>query len=163
MEDKRKSIIQNILIFVFVFTLVRYVFTNIFGVAVVSGSSMLPTYHNGQIVLFTRTEDISFGDVIIADTQEKYVIKRVIALTGDTVNLVGNKVIINGFVIDESDYISQETATVAQTVEMPHTVSKNSYFVLGDNRIVSHDSRFTEVGDIPKSQIKGKVILSLTK
>lgn len=131
----------------------------------VIGNSMHPTYQNGEYLmankLLYRFQDPQRGDVIIfkySDTQD--FIKRVIGLPGDKVMLKDGHIYINNQLVDESSYLSNSIYTNGG--EFLHegetiTVPDNEYFVCGDNRPHSSDSR--TFGPISKEDIKGKAWL----
>ncbi|HEY5220967.1 MAG TPA: signal peptidase I [Candidatus Paceibacterota bacterium] len=130
----------------------------------VSGTSMVPTFSNGDYVL---TDELTFrirpperGEVVVfhdVSDPSTYLIKRVIGLPGETVIIKNNTVTIenkqnpNGFVLNET-YLPPGTITAGdETV----TLSSSSYFMMGDNRAVSYDSR--SWGPLPASDIVGLV------
>ncbi len=138
-------------------------------VVVVNGSSMFPTLENGQIVLIKPKEkDIYYGDIVVfnaknvSDTQEFW-IKRVIGIGGDTVeiNYEENIVTVNGELLNEP-YINQEDddpmREMTDTRTETYIIPDGSFFVMGDNRNHSTDSRCQEIGTIPSEWIIGKVI-----
>ncbi len=88
----------------------------------------------------------------------KYYVKRVIGLPGDTVDLVENKVYVNGAELDEY-YYDGETFAYDAAVSFPFTVSDGHVFVLGDNRPQSKDSRSSSLGEVPIDAISGKCSL----
>ncbi len=127
----------------------------------ISGPSMQNTLHDGQFVLVNKVAYLFHvperGDVIVLhepDQPSRDLIKRVIGLPGDTIRLDSTDVTINGVQLNEP-YITQKHNYVAETV----TVPANDYFVMGDNRPISLDSR--SFGFVPKSYIVGKAILVL--
>ena len=128
----------------------------------VVGNSMHPTYKNGEYLMANK---ISYklhkperGDVIIfkySDTQD--FIKRIIGLPGDTVMLKDGKIYINGVILNESDYLSESIYTNGQDYlkeGQSITVPEGEYFVCGDNRNHSSDSR--AFGSVKLQNIKGK-------
>lgn len=136
---------------------------------VVVGASMEPTFENYHYLIIDRLtyrlESPQRGDVIVLDLPQetsRALIKRVIGLPGDTVVLEGQKVeIINtehpdGFVLDES-YL--DPANLGGASHLRVTLGDDQYFVLGDNRRVSADSRLW--GILPKNDIVGRVLLRL--
>ena len=108
-----------------------------------------------------RFKDPARGDIIIfpfveANGEEVHLIKRIIGLPGDTVDIGDDgNVYINGSIYKE-DYILVKTTKSGDQVSYPFTVPEGEYFVLGDNRGNSKDSRYREVGTIARSEIIGK-------
>ena len=143
----------------------------------VGGDSMLPTltggvYHiddNGKVVPVTKGDTlilnkvakINRGDIVVFDVdwQSDPLVKRVIAVAGDTV-LINNdgKVYVNGVALEE-DYIQGITYTTNGEVELSITVPEGHIFCLGDNRENSHDSRSADIGAIPLENVRGKCFL----
>ena len=133
---------------------------------VVDGDSMQPNFYDGYHV-FVNCIDRSFsrGDVIVIDADgtninpKARIIKRVIATEGEKVDIdpATNYVVINGQKLDESAYIKNGITAKDGTTQLPAVVPKGCVFVLGDNRLVSEDSRFREVGMVDKRYIIGKV------
>ncbi|MBQ4050686.1 MAG: signal peptidase I, partial [Oscillospiraceae bacterium] len=102
------------------------------------------------------------GDIVVTSAKNglnKPLVKRVIALGGQTVDLNENgEILVNGLVIDES-YLDEKTAVSAGDLTFPLTVPEDSVFLLGDNREVSVDSRSDTVGMIREKELKGRVLL----
>lgn len=126
----------------------------------IHGSSMAPTLEAGQLVIAVKTTDFETGDIVAFYHGNKLLIKRYIAGPSDWVNLdADGNVFVNGTALDEP-YI-QEKALGETTITLPYQVPDERYFLLGDNRAVSIDSRSTTVGCIAEDQIVGKVIFRL--
>ena len=135
----------------------------------VSGASMYPTLHNGDRMVLSKVGDIHRFDVVILKAPDENVeyIKRVIGMPGDTVELKSGVLYINGKKVDQP-FINTE-ALVKQTVFMDDftlesltgesKVPEGKYFVLGDNRGVSKDSRM--IGFIDRSAIEGKAVFTI--
>ena len=142
----------------------RYLLT----LAVVSGESMYPTMESGNLLLVDRVHKVyTKGDIIFAQVPTMYaaregIVKRVIAVEGETVTIDydKNEVTVNGEVILEP-YInlSESDSMLAETDETTATyiVPNGCLFVMGDNRNHSADSRSPEIGFIPKDNVIGKV------
>ena len=123
----------------------------------VYGSSMAPTLHNGEILISVKTKDFSSGDIIAFYHGNKLLIKRYIAGPSDYVNIdEDGAVSVNGTLLDEP-YLAEKAYGEAD-IEFPYQVPDQRYFVMGDNRSVSIDSRSSIVGCIAGDQIVGKVI-----
>ena len=123
----------------------------------VYGSSMAPTLHNGEILISVKTKDFSSGDIIAFYHGNKLLIKRYIAGPSDYVNVdEDGNVSVNGMLLDEP--YPAEKAYGEADIEFPYQVPDQRYFVMGDNRSVSIDSRSSIVGCIAGDQIVGKVV-----
>ena len=123
----------------------------------VYGSSMAPTLHNGEILVSVKTKDFSSGDIIAFYHGNKLLIKRYIAGSADYVNIdEDGAVSVNGTPLDEP-YLAEKAYGEAD-IEFPYQVPDQRYFVMGDNRSVSIDSRSSIVGCIAGDQIVGKVV-----
>lgn len=123
----------------------------------VYGSSMAPTLHNGEILVSVKIKDFSSGDIIAFYHGNKLLIKRYIAGPSDYVNVdEDGNVSMNGTLLDEP-YLAEKAYGEAD-IEFPYQVPDQRYFVMGDNRSVSIDSRSSIVGCIAGDQIVGKVV-----
>ena len=134
----------------------------IWGVSRVYGSSMEPTVKDGDITIFYRHGDYGVGDIVIFYPvgESDHLIKRVIAVAGDTVDIdeAAGSLLING-VARREPYTFCETHAREGGIAFPVTIPEGSVFLLGDNRVISKDSR--ELGLIEKAKITGKVIITL--
>ncbi len=137
------------------------------GSITVQESSMDPTIQAGDVVLVNRLAyrlgSVRRGDLIAYRNEDSkdtvYHIKRVIGLPGETVQIKDGLIMINGETYMESRELPNIIdAGIALT---PVTLASNEYFVLGDNRNSSEDSRFADVGNIKKSSISGRVWMIL--
>ncbi len=144
--------------------LVIYVF--LFRPYEVSGASMYPTFEDKEYVLTNliglRFGDPKRGDVIVfksPEDPEKDFIKRVIAVEGDTVSIQDGEVLINGVALDQSAFLSPEVETYSGSFLQDGqnvTIGPGEFFVMGDNRPHSSDSR--EWGMVKRTQIIGKSV-----
>ena len=130
--------------------------------AAVIGNSMLPNFSGGDRVACVHSfSGYERGDVIIishATRKDESIIKRVIAVGGDTVDIDFYKgtVSVNGQVLDEP-YVNTPT-NLSYDMTFPVTVPEGKLFVLGDNRNDSLDSRSTDIGFINENKVLGKVV-----
>lgn len=134
---------------------------------IVKQTSMQATMNpNDYLIMYRqayRSKSPERGDIIIFQSDlmddegnDKLLIKRVIGLPGDKIQIKKQKVYINGEEYKEN-YLKDGYTTGEGTWNVP----KNHYFVMGDNRVVSVDSRYSEVGFVDKDQIEGKVVIRL--
>ena len=124
------------------------------------GTSMVPTLEDGQIVISVKTESFEPGDIAAFYLGNKVLVKRYIAGPGEWINLdESGNVFINGEPLDEP-YLTEKS--YGQTnIELPYQVPDERYFLMGDNRDVSLDSRNTTVGCVEKEQIVGKIVFRI--
>ena len=165
MNEKVRAILSNILYIAFVlllsFLIVRYVGQR----TEVIGSSMVPTLKDGNQLITDKItyrfrEPERFEIIVFPhEPEHEYYIKRIIGLPGETVEIGSDGTIyIDGEVLEE-DYGYGQTRP--QELTAPVVLGENEYFVLGDNREVSLDSRYSDVGNIPRSIIIGRAWLQI--
>lgn len=124
------------------------------------GSSMVPTLQDGEIVFSMKTSDLAKGDVVAFYYNNKILIKRVIAGPGEWVNIdEDGTVYVNSEQLDEP-YVT-EKAFGDCNIELPFQVPDGRFFVMGDHRATSVDSRNTAVGCVAQEQIVGKIIFRI--
>ena len=130
--------------------------TLVLPVLQIEGTSMEPTLSNGDIVLLMKTTRFERGDLCAFTWNNKLLVKRVVGLPGDWIEIdTDGTVYLNGDKLDEP-YV-QQTALGECDLEFPFQVPQEQYFVIGDMRESSIDSRNSLIGCIPKDQIVGKV------
>ena len=169
-EKKSMPIALQLVLLVVMVVVLR----NVMGTVLVKGSSMEPNFNHGDLVfinkLSTSVGSPDYGDVVICKLEEgsgyENIIKRVIGLPGDEIDIVENDddedvydLYVNGEYIEE-DFLGEPMMTDGN-IEYPFEVPENSYFVMGDNRNESLDSRKESVGAIHKDDLMGKVVLRL--
>ena len=130
--------------------------TLILPVLQIEGTSMKPTLSNGDIVLLTKTTHFDRGDLCGFAWNNKLLIKRVIGLPGDWIEIdTDGTIYLNGDKLEEP-YV-QQMALGECDLEFPFQVPQEQYFVVGDMRESSIDSRNSLIGCIPRDQIVGNV------
>ena len=169
-EEKKSTLIEDVYdliqVFIQAIIIIALIFIFIFRIAGVSGNSMYPTLHNKDwLVLSNINYEAKRGDIVVCSQPNAFnepLIKRIIAVGGETVNIKENgDITINGEIIDEP-YIAEVTKVMGDGgVTFPHTVPDGYYFVMGDNRNYSSDSRFSTVGDIDGRYIVGEAKMRL--
>lgn len=126
----------------------------------VTGTSMSPTLQEGQVLMASKGHDFKTGDVIAFYYNNKILVKRVIAMPGDWVNISEDgTVYVNDIAIDEP-YLN-EKALGDCNIELPYQVPESKIFVMGDNRSVSLDSRNTAIGCVSEEQVVGRIAFAI--
>ena len=153
LKDSFKAIVFIIVVLV--------LFIYVVSITQVVGNSMHPTLENGEVLVLNKFKykifDVKRGDIVsLKYANTKYLIKRIIGLPGDTVYIKDSKVYINNEVYEEF-YISKDLKY--EDFNVQSTIPENMYFVLGDNRVDSIDSR--EIGLVSKSDIIGKASIRI--
>ena len=124
------------------------------------GSSMTPTLQDGEIIFSVKTTQMKPGDIIAFYYNNKILIKRVIAGPGDWVDIdPDGTVYVNDRELVEP-YIKEKSFGDAD-IELPYQVPDKKFFVMGDHRETSADSRHTAVGCIDSEQIVGRIVFRI--
>ena len=126
----------------------------------VSGGSMQPVLDADDVVLANRlVYDVGkperFDIVVFEREDHKKNVKRVIGLPGETVQIKGGYIFIDGQLLNAEDDLEQ--VSLAGRADTPIKLEDDEYFLLGDNRDSSEDSRFPNIGNVKREQIQGKV------
>lgn len=140
----KKIILFSVLI-VIIILLKIFVITPV----IVQGNSMNNTLKNGNVVLLYKHGNVSRGKLVVVEKDGKKYIKRVIGLPGEKIRCVKGKVYINNKILEEK-YVSSENTDFKEIV-----IGKNEYFIMGDNRIDSKDSR--DFGTVSENEILGTI------
>lgn len=156
----RRVLKSTVYALVIVAAVAALIATLVLPVLQISGTSMEPTLNNGEIVVLVKTANLKRGDLCGFSYSNKILIKRVIGEPGDVlvVDAEGN-VWVNGVQLDEP-YITDKSFGECD-IEFPYTVPENEYFLMGDHRETSIDSRNSVIGCVPRDQIVGKIFLKV--
>ena len=134
--------------------------TLVLPVLQIEGTSMEPTLSSGDVVLLTKTSNFKRGDLCGFTWNNKLLIKRVIGLPGDMIEIdTDGNIYLNGEKMEEP--YAEQKALGECDLEFPFQVPPEQYFVVGDMRENSIDSRNSLIGCIPKDQIVGKVFFRI--
>ncbi|HAU88055.1 MAG TPA: signal peptidase I [Lachnospiraceae bacterium] len=178
--DKKKKIkgyVLEGLLYVALFLVCVFIIPNyVVQRAKVSGPSMMNTLQDEDNVLVSKIsyelhEPERFDIVVFypykgreeykndKEKQKEHFVKRVIGLPGEKIQIIGSDIYINGEKLDE--HYGKDPITEGGIAKEPITLGKDEYFLLGDNREVSFDSRYEEIGPIHKDAIDGKAVLRI--
>jgi len=143
--------------FVFAFFLAVTLWFPIFQV---HGNSMSPTLWDGDILLCVKSRDVSYGDITLFYHNNRILVKRLIGTAGDTISLDADGHVTRNNITLTEDYV--DTYAVGNTdIPLPCRVPAGSFFLMGDHRETSLDSRNSAIGCIPEERILGKAVLRI--
>ena len=146
-KNKTKKIIKDLIPYIIILILVILFRSFIATPVKVDGKSMFPTLSGNEIMILNKLGKIDRFDIVVVKNNNDDLIKRVVGLPGETIEIINNNVYIDGKKIDDI-YGNGESSDYAK-----RKLEKNEYFVLGDNRENSMDSR--TIGPIKDTQIEG--------
>ncbi|MCR5669926.1 MAG: signal peptidase I [Butyrivibrio sp.] len=157
-KKEYRKVLRNTLIVVVVVAALAVLVSSFFvTVLKVTGDSMTPTLETGDIVIAQNQSTFEPGDLLAFYYNNKVLVKRVLGSPGDWVNIDSEgDVYVNGVLVEEP-YASEKSLDPTD-IEFPFQVPENRFFVLGDHRNVSIDSRSSVVGCVTREQLIGKVI-----
>lgn len=156
--NRTKMIIEQnkwFILFIFFILILRIFFFSPFKV---EGASMQPSLYSGERGMYLKNSKIENSDIVILKdmTSGKTLIKRVIAIPNDKVKIEKELITLNGQPLEEPYLINYPQNVDINLLEQEFIIPEDSYFVLGDNRLNSKDSR--QLGLIKKNDILGKVV-----
>lgn len=155
--EKSKKVILEILSYVLIIVVVILIKTYIASPIKVNGNSMYKTLHDKDIMILNEYiyyfDDIKRSDIVVVKEKGELLIKRVIGIPGDTIECKNGDVYLNKKKLTET-YVNSKTEDFEKV-----TLNKEQYFVMGDNRSVSLDSRV--YGAYDKKDIKGKASFTI--
>jgi len=134
--------------------IICFIISNYFiSICVIHGNSMYPTYKDKDIVLENKfNKNYINGDIVVIKKDNLKIIKRIVGCPLDKLNIKDGYLYVNDVKYDE--LFIEEVGTLKENI----VLKKDEYFVLGDNRNQSIDSRYEEIGIIKKKEIVGKII-----
>ena len=150
-----KSTIYSLIVVAAIAVLIA---TLAFPVLQISGSSMEPTLNDEEVVVLIKTTNMKRGQLCCFSYQNKLLIKRVVGLPGDSIHVdADGYVYVNGNLLEEPYVIDRALGEC--DISFPCNVTDNHYFVLGDHRSTSIDSRSSVIGLVSEEYIVGKIFL----
>lgn len=167
--NNKRTIIAEIFIYVIILLLcVFFVPKYVIQRTIVNGTSMENTLHNNDNLMVEklsyRFSEPKRFDVIVfypygKQNSSEYFVKRIIGLPGETIQIINDDILINGEIIEEN--YGKDPIVYSGIATEPLQLDNDEYFVIGDNRNVSFDSRYPEIGPVTKDKIEGKVLLRI--
>lgn len=159
-ERYGRTLKSNIYTLITVAAIAILVATLLLPILQIYGTSMAPTLQDGDLVLTVKTSKFETGDVIAFYYNNKILVKRVIATSGDWVSMdEDGDVTVNGNLLHEPYIVDKSVGEC--NIDFPYQVPEERLFVMGDHRSVSIDSRSTTIGCISQEQIVGKLAIRL--
>lgn len=160
-NSKKTDILKNTVkyVIIFIVIIIMLLVSKYIEFPYISGVSMNPSFYEGERAVAVVTNNVGIGDVVIiwSDNMQEYIIKRVVGVAGDTIEIKGGQLYRNGIKIYEDYILTQDWGKDTRYYLV--TVPENEIFVLGDNRDNSIDSRI--LGTISIDDVKMKVISKL--
>lgn len=140
-------------------TILLNLFTHVLAVVRYYGDGMEPTLSGGQYLVLLRTQDVEQNDVVAFYYNNKLLVRRIIGEGGQQISISRNGTVsLNNQPLDEPYLLAPSFGQCNLT--FPFYIPPNEFFVLGDNRAISMDSRLAEIGTIPSERILGKLLFA---
>lgn len=167
-KSKTKGILFDLLFYALLFFVGIYIIPNfVFQRTIVDGSSMENTLYNREELYVEKVsyhfDALKRFDIIVfypyGRENEEYYVKRIIGLPGETIQIIGSDIYIDGEILEE-DYGKDPILDPGRAAQ-PITLAEDEFFVMGDNRNISKDSRTEVVGNVKKKNIGGRAILRI--
>ncbi len=163
MTQQKKSIKEDVLFLllkiVIFLILLLIMFFFVFGIYRCDDNMMAPAFKDGDLAVYYRLQNVyQSSDRVVVEKNGEMQIRRIVAVSGDSVEITAEGLKVNGYLQQESG-IYTETLPYTEGISFPLTVREDEYFVLGDNRTNAKDSRI--YGTVSKEEIKGTVITLL--
>lgn len=160
-KEKRLAIFRRVVVLLILIVLVGMLMSMIyFPVYHISGSSMVPTLEQGMIVVASRCHHFAPGDVVSMNCGNQILISRLIGMPGDVIEMDAKGIVfVNDIPLYETYLLEQVSGNTDLTY--PYQVPDQSYFVMGDNRNNSIDSRTSAIGCIKENALDGKILFCI--
>lgn len=158
--QRRKLLLRTLSAIVVIVAVSVLVSTSLMPVLKIYSSSMEPTLEKGNIVVAVRKKNVKPGQLVAFYVGNRTLIKRVIACPGDWVDMDDNGNVFVNRELQEEPYLAVRDKGESD-IKFPYQVPESRYFVLGDNRVVSMDSRSRYIGCISEDQMIGEVVLRI--
>ena len=163
-QEKKSNLIKTISYCIVIALCLGFIIsTFFFQHTTVHGISMMNTFKDEDVIIFDKISYVFDSpkryDIVLIKKDENYIVKRIIGMPSDTVQIIDGKIYINDEVINE-DY-GLDTINEPGIAKDKLTLKDDEYFVLGDNRNYSTDSRDESIGIIKEDEIKGKAVFQL--
>lgn len=159
--EKFNKILKELIPYILIVVIVVVIRTFIITPVRVDGASMDPTLKDGQILLLSKmTKNYKRFDIIVANKANTKIVKRIIGLPGETIEYKHNVLYINGKRMKDKVSIDIDDFDLNSLFGID-VIPEDYYFVMGDNRNNSSDSRDPRIGLVKKSEISGKTVFRL--